>query len=227
MKKPILFQTAVANVQLFLSESAVAPLVVVPMTAAQGAELFRQCSELSAPPFHFAALSGFDWNACLSPWAARIELGEDTLFKGCADEFLRTLTETLLPMLKSHVPSSEKTVLAGYSMAGLFALYAPYQTAAFDAVISCSGSVWYPGFEDFCRSHAFAKTPEALYLSLGDQESRTRQPLLATVGDTTLALANYYQSQGIPSYFEWNKGNHFKGALRRLAKGIVWTLPKL
>ena len=35
--------------------------------------------------------------------------------------------------------------IAGYSLAGLFALYALYKTDAFTRVASMSGSLWFPG----------------------------------------------------------------------------------
>lgn len=112
----------------------------------------------------------------------------------------------------------------GIIIKGLFALYAPYVTDLFSSVVSASGSVWYPEFISYVRAHDFLKKPDAIYLSLGDQESRTRNPFLRQTEDCTKELLSIYQSKGIDSVFELNPGNHYKDADYRLAKGITWIL---
>lgn len=114
--------------------------------------------------------------------------------------------------------------LAGYSLAGLFALYSLYQTDLFSRVASMSGSLWFPGFTDYVFSHEMKKRPEHLYFSLGNQECRTRNPYLKTVQDNTEKIEHYYAQCGINTVFQLNPGNHYKNAVQRTAAGISWIL---
>ena len=109
-------------------------------------------------------------------------------------------------------------------MGGLFALYAPYVTDIFSAVISASESVWYPGFTGYVQKQDFLKNPEAVYLSLGDLKSRAKNKFLSQTAHCMEELYSVYQQKGIQSIFELNPGNHYKNAEFRLAKGIAWTL---
>lgn len=69
---------------------------------------------------------------------------------GGADDYPRLLTE-------ESIPSAEKESngvslwrgLAGHSLAGLFALYAIYQTDLFSGVGSVSGSLWFSGINEY------------------------------------------------------------------------------
>jgi len=112
------------------------------------------------------------------------------------------------------------TGIAGYSLAGLFALYAMYQCDAFDRVASMSGSLWFQGFKEYVMSHELKKRPEKLYLSLGDKEARTRHPYLKAVQDNTEQIVSHYEQMGLDVTWELNPGNHFKDAALRSAKGV-------
>lgn len=166
-----------------------------------------------------------DWNRELSPWPADPVMKKTEPFGGQADMFLKAiLTEGLPAVLQEYELQPEWTGIAGYSLAGLFALYSMYQTDRFDRYVSASGSMWYPGFVDYCKTHEPKKTPQAVYLSLGDAEAKTRHPLLKIVQDCTEEVAALYQTNKIPVQYELNPGNHFKDATIRLAKGIAWIL---
>ncbi len=69
-------------------------------------------------------------------------------------------------------------------------------------------------------------SPEAerIYLSLGDQESRTRNRVMSTVGERITEYADLLTSQGIVTTLEWNPGNHFQDADLRTAKAFLWCL---
>lgn len=69
-------------------------------------------------------------------------------------------------------------------------------------------------------------SPEAerIYLSLGDQESRTRNRVMATVRERITEYADLLTSQGIVTTLEWNPGNHFRDADLRTAKAFLWCL---
>ena len=109
-------------------------------------------------------------------------------------------------------------------MAGLYALYAPYITDIFSKSVCASGSVWYEGFVEFTEKNDFIRCPDSIYLSLGDMESRTKNPVLSQTEGCMDRLYHSYSQLGIPMIFEMNKGNHYKNAVLRLAKGIAWSL---
>lgn len=70
------------------------------------------------------------------------------------------------------------------------------------------------------------RIPDRLYLSLGDKESKTKNPYLKTVQKNTEELAEFYQRQNIQTVFQRNAGNHYANATERTAAGLLWLLEK-
>lgn len=62
-------------------------------------------------------------------------------------------------------------------MAGLFTLWAAYQTDAFAGVAAASPSIWFPDFLQYMKEHDIRT--ESVYLSLGDREEKTRNLVMA------------------------------------------------
>ena len=110
---------------------------------------------LEEPRPALAAISGVDWNRELSPWGApRVFRGGEG-FAGGGSAFLSVLTGQILPLAKAQldfVPASR--AIAGYSLAGLFSLWAAFQTDVFDRTASISGSLWFDGFLNYMKSAA-------------------------------------------------------------------------
>ena len=207
------------------AEHPAAPLIVVEGEEASPEELCSKLRLLTDRPFHLVLHPVADWNDCLSPWPADPIMKKAEPFGGNADRHLQEITDQILPeLLQTYEMTPEWCGIAGYSLGGLFSIYSMYQTACFDRFVSASGSMWYPGFLNYCRTHAPKKQPQAVYLSLGDAEAKTRHAILKTVQNCTEELAAYYQANEIPVQYELNPGNHFKDAVRRLAKGIAWIL---
>ena len=79
--------------------------------------------------FRFAAIPVTNWSDELSLWEAPA-VWEKQGFGGKAGETLCLLTEQIIPSLKQQFPLPEnvKIILGGYSLAGLFALWASTQT---------------------------------------------------------------------------------------------------
>lgn len=159
------------------------------------------------------AVSVSDWFRDLTPWKSDPVFGKRAFGDG-APESLQALLKSLSPGRRHY--------LCGYSLAGLFALWAGCRTDAFSGVVAVSPSVWYPGWIAYSREHSM-RAP-AVYLSLGDREERTKNPLMATVGQAIRAQQDILASTGIISTLEWNPGNHFVDSDRRMAKGIAWML---
>ena len=114
--------------------------------------------------------------------------------------------------------------IAGYSLAGLFALFSLYKTNLFSRMASVSGSLWYPQFCEYVLTHTLAGQPECLYFSLGDKESRTKNEVMQKVQKNTEEIVHLCQKQGLKTTFELNPGNHFHQPSTRTAAGILWLL---
>ena len=97
-------------------------------------------NELSDKPFSLAALMIKDWNQELTPWSAPPVFGKIPFGSG-ADDTLTFITSQLLPAVQEE---TSHVILGGYSLAGLFALWASYQTDKFEGIVAASPSVWLP-----------------------------------------------------------------------------------
>ena len=168
------------------------------------------------------AADDYDWNADLSPWAASacFRGGED--FAGNALQRLEWLLRAA-PFAEAGLSDAPRAVL-GYSLAGLFALWAAARCDIFDAVASVSGSLWFDGFDDYLAAHAQHFAGKKVYLSLGDREAKTRNPRLACVQEKTEAARDLLSSAGAYSIFELNPGNHFAEPTARCARAAAWLM---
>ena len=141
--------------------------------------------------------------------------------------YLRLLVEEIIPRAEKELagPPAWRGI-AGYSLAGLFALYAIYRTDMFSRVGCMSGSLWFPGFKEYIFSHEPKSRPDCIYFSLGDKEAKTRNPVLKTVQENTEEIQTFYQNKGIDTVFQLNPGNHFVQGIERTIAGIQWLLSK-
>ena len=177
----------------------------------------------SSRNFLFAAIPVESWNDALSPWKSPAVWGKQG-FGGNAEDTLRFLTEQVIPTLKQQLELSEnvKIILGGYSLAGLFALWASTQTKLFYGIAAASPSVWFPGWMEFERQHPIQA--QHIYLSLGDKEERTKNTVMAAVGDNIRALHSRLTARGADCALEWNSGGHFKDADLRTARAFRWAM---
>ena len=173
--------------------------------------------------FLFAAIPVKSWNDALSPWEAPAVWGKES-FGGDAADTLHFLTEQVIPTLKQRfaLPENVRIILGGYSMAGLFALWASTQTNLFYGVAAASPSVWFPGWMEFERQRPIQA--QRIYLSLGDKEERTKNIVMAVVGDNIRTLHSQLIARGADCTLEWNSGGHFKDADLRTAKAFRWVM---
>ena len=177
----------------------------------------------SAPHFLFAAIPVESWNDALSPWEAPAVWGKQG-FGGNAADTLHFLTEQVIPTLEQQFPLPEnvKIILGGYSLAGLFALWASTQANLFCGIAAASPSVWFPGWMEFEQQHPIQA--QCIYLSLGDREERTRNATMAAVGENIRALHRELAERRKSCVLEWNCGGHFKDADLRTAKAFRWVM---
>ena len=175
-------------------------------------EAMRNC----ALPFALAAFAVKDWNRELSPWAAPPVFGK-VPFGGTAEETLSFVLACLLPELRVQLGADMKVCVGGYSLAGLFALWAATETNAFSGVAAASPSVWFPGWMDYVKANPIQA--KSVYLSLGDKEEQAKNPVMATVGDCIREQYALLQADHSVT-LEWNPGNHFQDSEKRTARAF-------
>ena len=88
-------------------------------------------------------------------------------------------------------------------------------------VCAASPSVWFPGWVDFEQQHPIQA--QHVYLSLGDKEEHTKNPVMAVVGDNIRSLYSQLTDRGADCVLEWNSGGHFKDTDLRTARAFQWV----
>ncbi len=117
--------------------------------------------------------------------------------------FLDQLLNWIIPEAESSLPQPPTwRGIAGYSLAGLFALWSLWQTDAFSRAASASGSLWFPDFVDRASTAPFAGNPQAVYLSLGKKETKTPNRMMRHVLDDTRAMETLLLSAASSQH--WN-----------------------
>lgn len=223
------------KINIFGEENAPAPIVYLHTFEHEGSVVWEQCQKIGTKKFILVEIGGVDWNADMSPWPVEKLFAGDIPCSGKAAQWLQVLISKIIPEVESSLavvqqsaadqnPAKSKRFIAGYSLAGLFALWAAYNTDIFDGIISGSGSFWFPGFIEYVRKTEMKRTPCSIYLSLGDRESHVKNETLNKVAENTLWLYNNYREKGYNAFFEFNTGNHYMQTQRRMAKGIRWSL---
>ena len=175
--------------------------------------------------FLLLCINNLNWQKDMCPWDSPALIQNERDFIGGADEYLFLLEKEIIPRAV-EILGEEPTyyALAGYSLAGLFALYAGYRSSLFSRIASVSGSLWYPDFVSFAKEKKMLSKAERLYFSLGTEEAKTKHAILSTIERKTRELVEYYQSSGYCVNFEQNPGNHFCEVEQRIEKGIRWIM---
>ena len=215
------------NISIFLSTKPRTPIIYLNTFSDEGRKVYEAAQATGCPPFTLVAISDLDWNHDMVSWDSPPAFKNAEPCTGGADDYLRLLTREIIPTAEKELPGVPSwRGIAGYSLAGLFALYAIYRTDLFSRIGSMSGSLWFPGMKDYIFSHESKRCPDCVYFSLGDKESKTRNPILRSVRQSTEEIQAFYQDKGIDTVFQLNPGNHYDHAAERTAAGIAWMLSR-
>ena len=158
-----------------------------------------------------------NWNKDLSPYKAKAVFGKEDFGDG-ASNALKEVLSVCNDLNKTYI-------IGGYSLAALFAIWASYNTNIFKGVAASSPSIWFPNFINYMRDNII-KTNN-VYLSLGDQEEKTKNPIMSKVGICIKEAYELLKDNNINCFFEYNKGNHFIDADIRTAKGFAWVINRI
>lgn len=158
------------------------------------------------------------WNKHLSPWPAPgLKAGEP--FTGMAGVQIEKL-KSMIASSESTDPASQRAIL-GYSMAGLFSLYAALETGLFSCAASVSGSLWYDGWDEYLTKVTIPPSLRFVFLSLGDREANGGPARLRTVERKTLWTREYFESRRIKTFFTFNPGGHFQDPEGRMNNALL------
>ncbi len=222
------FSVCGKTVSVFSSDVPGAPVVYLNTFADEGQRVFQAAQGMGCTAFTLAAVSGLDWDRDMAPWDCPAAFKNARPFVGGAGDYLRLLTEEIIPAVEKELSAPPRwRGIAGYSLAGLFAVYALYQTDTFSRAASVSGSLWFPGIKEYVFSHEWKRPPDCVYFSLGDKESRTRNPILKTVRQNTEEIETLYRGRGIDTVFQLNPGSHYDHPAERTAAGVAWLLNRV
>lgn len=168
--------------------------------------------------FRLITIAVDSWNCDLSPWKAPAVFGKEDFGDG-AEELLKAVLSLCEDRSKTYI-------IGGYSLAGLFALWAATRTDVFRGVAAASPSAWFPSLTEYVREHGMP-CGTVVSLSLGDREARTRNPVMSTVDTRIREIRDILQEQGADVTLTWNPGNHFAEPDIRTAKAYAEVLQRL
>lgn len=218
------------NIDIYISKttSKPIPLIILNSYTAENKDILEKLKKLNCHDFILVIISNLNWNDDMTPWEASNINKKEPNFKGKANNYLDELINDIIPKVKKHLDNLnikiKEYIIAGYSLAGLFALYSAYKIDIFSKIVSASGSFWYPNFLTFVRENNISKSITKIYLSLGNKESKTKNETLKSVEENTKEIEKIYKNKNINTIYEENEGNHFKDASLRISKGIKWVL---
>ena len=185
----------------------------------------EQIAERSGVPFVLATIELEDWIIDLMPWPDGNISREPEAGKHGQDT-LEYVLESLIPELQKRY-GPLPVIIGGYSLGGLFALWASAQSDRFKAVAAASPSVWIKDWIPFAKKHA--PMADAVYLSLGNQEEHVKNQAIARVGNCLRTQHSLLQEQigANNCTLVWEQGGHFNDNEGRLARAFAWCIERL
>ena len=169
-----------------------------------------------------------DWYRDFSPWEAEPLKEGDTPFAGKGEETLKYIEKVVMQSIEKDIPNNKGVFLVGYSLAGLFSLWALTKSSRMGGAVCCSSSLWFPGWNEYIENNCLKKAG-LVYLSLGEKESKTKNKFMSKVEENTrktyLKLLN--DENCLKSIFEMVPGGHFTNPLERIGDGIEWMLKNM
>lgn len=157
-----------------------------------------------------------DWNKDLSPYKTKAIFGKDDFGDGA---------KNTLDIILKDLQKDKTYILGGYSLAGLFAIYSAYQTSIFKGICAVSASLWFPNFINYMEDNNCLC--QNIYLSLGNKENKSHNPVLATSLMSMEKAYNILKNKSVNVNFEINEGNHFVDVEKRMAKSFIWAINQL
>lgn len=185
----------------------------------------QMLQQLSPCGFVMATFDTCEWARALMPWHDDAVSRHEEVGLHSRDTLCFILNE-LLPVLRSRY-GNLPCIIGGYSLGGLFALWAARETDAFCAVAAASPSLWIEGWILYAQAHPLLA--KCAYLSLGDREEHCRNQRMCRIGDCVRLEHELLRMQLVESNttLQWNPGGHFGEEAERTAKAFAWCMNRI
>lgn len=201
-------------------------------------------AQASGKGFAMVFFDCVEWARALMPWADDA-VSRDAEVGSHAPDTLRFIEHTLLPWLRERF-GALPCIIGGYSLGGLFALWAARNTDAFAAVAATSPSLWIKGWGEYAATHPILSPQaiiqhstlntqhselrySAIHLSLGDREEHCRNQRMKRIGDCVRAEYDLLCQQLSPTAvtLRWHEGGHFGAEAERTAEAFAWCMERI
>ena len=162
-----------------------------------------------------------DWGDSLTPWPASGLYRGEPDFGGRAHDTLAELCGHAIPNIERHnVLTPCSRAICGYSLAGLFALFALLHSDEFSGCACLSGSVWYEGWVEHLRTSDANLEERFAFLSVGTKEKRGARPILHGVQDNMQDCVRILETRGCTVRYQTGPGGHLQFVSERFDAGL-------
>ena len=229
VKNSVWIQQEIEGVKLYVYRSNVKDATTIYfLDGDQFEEPFNHWIRKHQPALNFVLINANNRTDDYTPWPLQASETMPMDFGGKAEEHLSFITTHVIPFCESEygfASIADKRTIGGYSLGGLFSLYAAVNTDLFGTVLSCSSSLWYPDFLDYLKEHPFKAVHPKLYMSVGDQEGTTSTNITADQTLNTIALKDFYEPKFQTGDFKFTleEGNHGNDISGRAWRAIEWV----
>ncbi len=196
----------------------------------QDSEIFKEISQklfLGIPKENLPiiiALEGANRNADYTPWYVEPENPKYPEFEGKADEYLDFIVNILKPYVELNYTNIKSNTILGYSLGGLFSLYAVTKTNCFDKVVSMSGSFWYKNWIEYLKKSDIDRKI-SIYLNCGKKEGSFKDGLAkGNYGFTYLTYEILLEKNLKEVVLELDNKNHLNYVAERFIKAFKWIM---
>ena len=229
VKNSVWIQQEIEGVKLYVYRSNVKDATTIYfLDGDQFEESFNHWIRKHQPALNFVLINANNRTDDYTPWPLQASESMPMDFGGKAAEHLSFFATHVIPFCESKyafASSEEKRVIGGYSLGGLFSLYAAVNTNLFGTALSCSSSLWFPDFLDYLKEHPFKAPHPKLYMSVGDEEGLTATNLTNHQIPNTMMLKDLLEPKFQPGDFKFTleEGNHGNNISGRAWRAIEWV----
>lgn len=229
-EKPYIFSEGKLEISVFPAQKPESPVIymhgmdgfakdVLPL-------LDQQVQNAGLPDFSLVTITvPYDeWSNILAPWNTPAGWPQYVACTGGAPEYLRIFTEKIIPEAEKHIEKPGPKMIAGYSLGGLFALWAEAKTGLFARLACPSGSFWFPNFISWFMKQNLPALPECIYFSSSEEEYNSENEYLKEEKPAIQALINWCHENQIRTDLVIDPGNHYEDVVKRSAAAIAWML---
>lgn len=164
-----------------------------------------------------------EWSNILAPWNTPEGWPQYVACTGGANEYAKTFLNEIMPAAEQNLDVSDRYI-AGYSLAGLFALYLFTKTDKFKSAACPSGSFWFPNFGTWFDKQELKRIPTAVFFSCSRDEYYSDNEYLAPVRDNLKLIEQKLKKAGTKTAFVLDAGDHYEDVLQRTVYALCWVL---